>query len=164
RKIDCSEILYRPKEIATNAVRCVEAQDHKLDRVLDLRLIAESKEAIESGKPVVIETKIRNTDRATGAMLNGELPRRYGRKRLAEDTIRIRATGSAGQSFGVFASPGMTLELEGDANDYVGKGLSGGILAVRPPKEAPFRADDQVIVGNVVLYGATGGRAFFNGR
>jgi glutamate synthase (NADPH/NADH) large chain len=164
RKIDCSEILYRPKEIATNATRCVEAQDHKLDRVLDLRLIAESKDAIEHGRPVVIETKIRNSDRATGAMLSGEIARRYGRKGLAEDTIRLRAKGSAGQSFGAFASVGMTLELEGDANDYVGKGLSGGIVAVRPPREAPFRADDQVIVGNVVLYGATSGRAFFNGR
>ena len=97
-------------------------------------------------------------------MLSGEIARRYGRKGLAEDTIRIRAKGSAGQSFGAFASPGMTLELEGDGNDYVGKGLAGGIVAVRPPKEAPFRADDQVIVGNVVLYGATSGRAFFNGR
>jgi glutamate synthase (NADPH/NADH) large chain len=164
RKIDCSEILYRPKEIATNAIRCVEAQDHKLDRVLDLRLIAESKDAIEHGRPVVIETKIRNSDRATGAMLSGEIARRYGRNGLAEDTIRLRAKGSAGQSFGAFASCGMTLELEGDANDYVGKGLSGGIVAVRPPREAPFRADDQVIVGNVVLYGATSGRAFFNGR
>jgi glutamate synthase (NADPH/NADH) large chain len=97
-------------------------------------------------------------------MLSGEVARRYGSMGLPEDTIRIRATGSAGQSFAAFASSGMTLELEGDANDYVGKGLSGGIVAVRPSPEAPFRADDQVIVGNVVLYGATRGRAFFNGR
>jgi glutamate synthase (NADPH/NADH) large chain len=97
-------------------------------------------------------------------MLSGRIAKKYGRKGLPEDTIRIRVKGSAGQSFGAFASPGMTLELEGDANDYVGKGLAGGTLAVRPPVESPFRADDQVIVGNVVLYGATSGKAFFNGR
>jgi glutamate synthase (NADPH/NADH) large chain len=164
RRIDCTEILYRPKEADTSPAHCVEAQDHKLAGVLDERLIAESKLAVEEGKPVVIETKIRNSDRATGAMLSGEIARRYGRKGLPDDTIHISAAGSAGQSFGAFASPGMTLDLQGDANDYVGKGLSGGIVAVRPPKESPFRADDQVIVGNVVLYGATGGRAFFNGR
>ncbi|HEX9297322.1 MAG TPA: glutamate synthase large subunit [Polyangiaceae bacterium] len=164
RRIDCSEILYRPKEAATSPTHCVELQDHKLDAVLDVRLIAESKGAIDDASPVTIETRIRNSDRATGAMLSGEIARKHGRKGLPDDTIRLRAKGSAGQSFGAFASPGMTLELEGDANDYVGKGLSGGIMAVRPPREAPFRADDQVIVGNVVLYGATGGRAFFNGR
>jgi glutamate synthase (NADPH/NADH) large chain len=156
--------LYRPKEVLTSPNHCVEAQDHKLAGVLDERLIAASKAAIDEGKEVTIETAIRNSDRATGAMLSGEIARKYGRKGLPDDTIRIRAKGSAGQSFGAFASPGMTLELEGDGNDYVGKGLSGGIVAVRPAKEAPFRADDQVIVGNVVLYGSTGGRAFFNGR
>src|SRR5258705_6783998 len=164
RRIDCSEILYRPKEAERSPAHCVEAQDHKLEGVLDVRLIAESKLAVEEQKPVVIETKIKNSDRATGAMLSGQIARHHGRKGLADDTIRIVANGSAGQSFAAFASPGMTLELEGDANDYVGKGLSGGIVAVRPPAEAPFRADDQVIVGNVVLYGATSGRAFFNGR
>jgi glutamate synthase (NADPH/NADH) large chain len=164
RKIDCSELLYRPKETATSPSYCVELQDHKIDRVLDLRLIAESKDAVEQGTKVVLETPIRNSDRATGAMLSGEIARKYGQTGLPEDTIRIRAKGSAGQSFAAFASPGMTLELEGDANDYVGKGLSGGIVAVRPDREASFRADDQVIVGNVVLYGATRGRAFFNGR
>jgi glutamate synthase (NADPH/NADH) large chain len=164
RKIDCSEILYRPKEAASSPRFCVEAQDHKLDRVLDLKLIEQSRQAIENGTPVVIETRIRNSDRATGAMLSGKIAKKYGRKGLPDDTIRICVKGSAGQSFGAFASPGMTLELEGDGNDYVGKGLSGGTLAVKPPSEAPFRADDQVIVGNVVLYGATGGKAFFNGR
>src|SRR6185436_15211635 len=164
RRIDCSEILYRPKEAERSPAHCVEAQDHKLEGVLDVRLIAESKLAVDEQKPVVLETKIRNSDRATGAMLSGEIARRYGRRGLPDDTIRIKAKGSAGQSFGAFASPGMTLELEGDANDYVGKGLSGGVLAVRPPKFSPFRADDQVIVGNVVLYGATSGRALFNGR
>jgi glutamate synthase (NADPH) large chain len=164
RRVDCAEILYQPKVPPGTPRRCVETQDHKLAGVLDQRLIAEAKRAIEAGTPVVISTKIRNSDRATGAMLSGEIARRYGRRGLPDDTIRVRASGSAGQSFAAFASPGMTLELEGDANDYVGKGLSGGIVAVRPSREAPFRADDEVIVGNVVLYGATFGRAFFNGR
>src|SRR5262249_28959274 len=146
RRIDCSEILHRPKEAATSPSHCVEAQDHKLEKVLDVRLIAESKSAVDEGTPVVIETKIRNSDRATGAMLSGEIARRHGRRGLPDDTIRIRAKGSAGQSFGAFASPGMTLELEGDANDYVGKGLSGGILAVRPPKEPPFPPHHQAIL------------------
>src|SRR5262249_9071577 len=110
------------------------------------------------------DTPIRNSDRAFGAMLSGEIARAHGGEGLPDDTIHIRARGSAGQSFGVFAARGLTLELEGDANDYVGKGLSGGILVVRPPCESPFRPDDQVIVGNPVLYGATSGRAFFNGR
>jgi glutamate synthase (NADPH/NADH) large chain len=97
-------------------------------------------------------------------MLSGEIARRFAAEGLADDSIVVRARGSAGQSFGAFAAKGLTLELEGDANDYVGKGLSGGVLAVRPPREAPFRADDQVIVGNTVLYGATSGKAFFCGR
>jgi glutamate synthase (NADPH/NADH) large chain len=97
-------------------------------------------------------------------MLSGEIARAHGGGGLIDDSIRIKATGSAGQSFGAFAARGLTLELTGDANDYVGKGLSGGTLVVRPPRDAPFRPDDQVIVGNTVLYGATSGRAFFNGR
>jgi glutamate synthase (NADPH/NADH) large chain len=164
RRVDCAEILYQPRLLPGTPRRCVEAQDHKLQGVLDERLIAGAKRVIEGGAPVVIATKIRNSDRATGAMLSGEIARRYGRRGLPDDSIRVRANGNAGQSFAAFASSGMTLELEGDANDYVGKGLSGGIVAVRPPREAPFRADDEVIVGNVVLYGATSGRAFFNGR
>ena len=164
RKIDSSEVLWRPREADTNSVCSAEGQEHKLDRVLDLTLIEKARPALERGEPVSIETKIRNSDRTMGAMLSGEIARRHGSVGLPEDTVRIRAAGSAGQSFGAFASPGMTLELVGDANDYVGKGLSGGIITVRPPREAPFRADDQVIVGNVVLYGATTGRAFFNGR
>ncbi|MET0594568.1 MAG: glutamate synthase large subunit [Polyangiaceae bacterium] len=164
RRVDCAEILYQPRVAASAPRRCVESQDHKLAGVLDERLITASKRVLDGGAPIVIATKIKNSDRATGAMLSGEIARRYGRRGLPDDTIRVRATGSAGQSYAAFASPGMTLELEGDANDYVGKGLSGGIVAVKPPREAPFRADDEVIVGNVVLYGATSGRAFFNGR
>ena len=164
RKIDCSEILYRPREVATNATRCTEGQEHKLDRVLDHELIAKAMPALEHRLAVEIARKVKNSDRAIGAMLSGEIARRHGGEGLADDTIRVRIAGSAGQSLGAFLASGVTITLDGDANDYVGKGLSGGIICVRPPREAPFRADDQVIVGNVVLYGATTGKAFFNGR
>ncbi|WP_306598644.1 glutamate synthase large subunit [Geothrix sp. 21YS21S-2] len=164
RKVDCSEILHRSSRATKLSGACAEAQDHKLDDVLDHELIRQAMPALEAGTPVVLETRVRNSDRATGAMLSGEIARRLGGGGLPPDTIRIRAAGSAGQSFGAFASPGMTLELVGDANDYVGKGLCGGVVAVRPHPRAPFRAEDMVIVGNVVLYGATSGRAFFNGR
>jgi glutamate synthase (NADPH/NADH) large chain len=156
--------LYRPKEAATSPLRCVEAQEHNLRGVLDHEIIARSKAALESRAHVEIATDIRNRDRAFGAMLSGEIAKRFGHDGLPDDTIVIAARGSAGQSFGAWASPGMTLELVGDANDYVGKGLSGGILAIAPPPESPFRPDEQVIVGNTVLYGATSGRAFFHGR
>ncbi|MCU1281889.1 MAG: glutamate synthase, partial [bacterium] len=164
RRIDYAELLYRPKEAASSPLRCVEAQEHNLRGVLDHRIIAESKPALDARTHVAIETEIRNRDRAFGAMLSGEIAARFGHHGLDDDTIVIRARGSAGQSFGAWASPGMTLHLEGDANDYVGKGLSGGILEIAPPPVSPFRPDEQVIVGNTVLYGATSGRAFFHGR
>ncbi len=170
-RLDFSEVLHRPREVDVNPVRCVEAQDHNLSTVRDHELIARSKDALEKGQRVFLDVKIRNSDRAFGTMLSGEIARRRpswedaeGKGGLPEDTITIRATGSAGQSFGAFAARGLSLELVGDANDYVGKGLSGGLLAIHPPKEAPFRPEDQVVVGNTVLYGATSGRAFFNGR
>jgi glutamate synthase (NADPH/NADH) large chain len=131
---------------------------------LDRSVVELSRKAIERGERVWIATGIGNVDRAFGARLAGEIARAKGARGLDEDTIRIDATGTAGQSFGAFATRGMTLHLEGDANDYVGKGLSGGVLAIRPPREATFRACDNVIVGNTVLYGATSGRCFFAGR
>jgi glutamate synthase (NADPH/NADH) large chain len=164
RRLDFSEVLYQPARAREAPLRCVESQDHNLSSVQDRRLIAEARAALVADGPVRIETAIRNRDRAFGAMLSGEIARIHGAAGLPDDTIHVTARGSAGQSFGVFAARGLTLELEGDANDYAGKGLSGGILVVRPPRESPFRADDQVIVGNTVLYGATSGRAFFNGR
>jgi len=164
RKVDTAEILYRSARAAVDPGSCMICQDHKLEGVLDHAIIAQARPALEHGQAVVIETAIRNSDRATGAMLSGQVARRYRSAGLPEDTIRILAHGSAGQSFGAFASPGMTLELTGDANDYVGKGLCGGIISVRPPAVSPFQPHEQVIVGNVVLYGATSGRAFFNGR
>jgi glutamate synthase (NADPH) large chain len=165
-RLDFSEILYRPKEAATNAVHNVAAQDHNLREVQDHALIARVKQAQKHEK-VFIDVKIRNRDRAFGTMLSGAIARKYPSydvEPLADDTIVVRATGSAGQSFGAFGARGLTLELVGDANDYVGKGLSGGVLVVHPDPAAQFRAEDQVIVGNTCLYGATSGRAFFNGR
>jgi glutamate synthase (NADPH/NADH) large chain len=164
KRIDLSELLYRPKEATGQALRCIERQDHNLRDVADHALIEASQSALEHKHRVGIRTTIRNRDRAFGAMLSGEIARRYGADGLPDDTIVVRSRGSAGQSFGAWAAHGLTLNLTGDANDYVGKGLSGGILAIRPPSESPFRPDDQTIVGNTVLYGATSGKAFFNGR
>jgi glutamate synthase (NADPH/NADH) large chain len=140
------------------------AQDHNLSRVLDRQLIVEAAPALTQRQPVRLRRTLRNSDRALGAMLSGECARRFGAAALPTDTITIDLTGSAGQSFGAFATAGLTLNLCGDANDYVGKSLSGGILAIRPPPESPFVAAEQVIVGNTVLYGAIAGQAFFNGR
>jgi glutamate synthase (NADPH/NADH) large chain len=161
RRLDFAEVLYHPKDAEPR--RSIEAQEHNLSSVKDHELIARSREAIESGHRVQLSSLIRNSDRAFGSMLSGELARQR-KQPLPDDTIIIRAAGSAGQSFGAFATRGVTLNLEGDANDYVGKGLSGGIITVRPPKGAGFRPEEQVIIGNTVLYGATAGRAFFNGR
>src|SRR5207248_5759056 len=112
---------------------------------------------------VEIETRVVNAQRTVGGLLSGEIARRYGAEGLPENTINITAIGSGGQSFGAWLAPGVTITLIGDANDYVGKGLSGGVLAVRPPDDAAYRAEENVIVGNTVLYGATSGRAFFRG-
>jgi len=139
-------------------------QDHGLDHVPDRTLIEHARAAIERREPVRIPFGITNAHRTFGAMLAGEVARKHGAQGLPENTIRIDVTGTAGQSFGAFATRGMTLALEGDANDYVGKGLSGGVLVVRPPPNASFVASENVIVGNTVLYGATSGRVFFNGR
>jgi glutamate synthase (NADPH/NADH) large chain len=131
---------------------------------VDEQLVLLTRKAIDRGEPVWIATGIGNVDRAFGARVAGEVARAHGTAGLADDTIRVDATGTAGQSFGAFATRGMTLGLEGDANDYVGKGLSGGVLAIRPPRSSTFRAHDNVIVGNTVLYGATSGRCFVAGR
>jgi glutamate synthase (NADPH/NADH) large chain len=164
RRIDFSEVLYLPQEASSTPLHNVEAQDHNLRLVLDHELIQGAQAAIERGERVRLGHRVRNSDRALGAMLSGEIARRHGEVGLPRDTITIEATGSAGQSCGAFLAAGVTITLEGDANDYVGKGLSGGIVALRPPREAPFRAEEQVIAGNTVLYGATSGEAYFNGR
>ena len=163
RGIDLSSILYAPELPSRVARRCVQAQDHGLHRALDHVLIEKAKPALESKTPVAGSFAIRNVHRTVGAMLGGEIARRYGSAGLPDGTIHYKFHGSAGQSFGAFVPNGVTLELEGDANDYLGKGLSGGRLIVYPPKTSPFLPEESILVGNVVLYGATSGEAFLNG-
>jgi glutamate synthase (NADPH/NADH) large chain len=149
---------------STGPLHNVEQQDHGLASVRDRELLRLAQPALDTQAKVRADVTLKNSDRAVGAMLGGEISRRYGAGGLPEDTIVISARGTAGQSFGAFAPKGLSMHLAGDANDYVGKGLSGGILAVFPPAEATFVAKDNVVVGNTVLYGATSGRAFLAGR
>ncbi|OQN99602.1 putative glutamate synthase [NADPH] [Cryoendolithus antarcticus] len=162
--IDLSLILTPAHTLRSGvATYNVRKQDHKLHVRLDNKLIAESELALEKGLPCRIECDIVNTDRAMGATLSYQISKRYGEKGLPQDTIHANIRGSAGQSFGAFLAPGVTLELEGDANDYVGKGLSGGRLIVYPPRTSVFKAEENIIIGNVCLYGATSGTCFFRG-
>jgi glutamate synthase (ferredoxin) len=138
-------------------------QDHGLAKALDHELVARCAEALERGTPVALELPIRNVNRTVGTILGHHLTKRHGGRGLPDDTIRIRFTGSAGQSFGAFVPRGITMILEGDANDYFGKGLSGGRLIVFPPTASSFPADENILVGNVALYGATSGEAFLHG-
>ncbi|WZO97876.1 glutamate synthase large subunit [Isosphaeraceae bacterium EP7] len=161
--LDFSKIFHRP-DVPGAAVRRMIDQDHGIDQALDQTLLAPAAPALERGEPVVIESPIKNVNRTVGTILGSEVTRRYGGAGLPDDTIRLNFKGSAGQSFGAFVPKGMTLTLEGDANDYVGKGLSGGKIVIFPPKVSTFVAEDNVITGNVALYGATAGRAFFRGR
>nr|MCH9673390.1 glutamate synthase large subunit [Gammaproteobacteria bacterium] len=161
--LDFSRILHRPEVGADIATYNCEDQDHGLDKALDQALIVQAKTALEDGKPVKIEVPIRNVNRTFGAMLSGEVARRYGHAGLPEDTISISVTGTAGQSFGAFLSRGVSVELRGDANDYVGKGISGGRIVIFPPADSPIDAENNIIVGNTVLYGAIAGECYFRG-
>ncbi|MGH9771236.1 MAG: glutamate synthase large subunit, partial [Candidatus Acidiferrales bacterium] len=163
KSIDLSSILYNPPMPGHVGRRCLIAQDHGIDKALDKSLLEHAREALENATPVSLSLPIRNVHRSVGAMLSGEIARRYGSNGLPEDTIRIQFTGSAGQSFGAFLASGVTLTLEGEANDYVGKGLSGGKLIVYPPRESEFVTEENILIGNVCLYGATSGEAYFNG-
>jgi glutamate synthase (NADPH) large chain len=163
RGLDLSAILYNPPVPSRVARRCVQAQDHGLEQALDHKLLAESQAALETLTPVEIKLPVRNIHRSVGTMLSGETARRYGSTGLPDDTIRVELNGSAGQSLGAFLAKGITLTLEGDANDYVGKGLSGGRLIVYPPRRSSFAPENNILIGNVALYGATSGEAFFNG-
>ncbi|MGA2595730.1 MAG: glutamate synthase large subunit [Bryobacteraceae bacterium] len=163
RGLDFSSILFNPPVPSRVIRRCVIAQDHGLNQALDYKLIDHAREAIDTGTPVEIKLPIRNIHRTVGAMLSGEIARKHGSEGLPRDTIRFHFTGSAGQSFGAFLAPGVTLTLEGDSNDYVGKGLSGGRLIVYPPRSSTFLPEENILIGNVVLYGATSGEAYFNG-
>jgi len=163
RGLDFSSILYNPQVPRKVGRRCLIAQDHGLEQALDYKLIDHARDALENRAPVEFKMPIRNVHRTVGAMLSGEIARRYGSEGLPDDTIRFEFNGSAGQSFGAFLAKGVTLTLEGDANDYVGKGLSGGKLIVYPPRTSTFLPEENMLVGNVVLYGATSGEAYFNG-
>ncbi|HEX9969446.1 MAG TPA: glutamate synthase large subunit, partial [Acidimicrobiales bacterium] len=159
--LDLSPILHVPD--VEGPRHCVTTQDHGLDRALDRTLIELAEPALADARPVSHELTIRNINRTVGTMLGSELTRRYGGEGLPDDTVKFHFRGSAGQSFGAFVPRGITLRLEGDANDYLGKGLSGGRIVVHPPVDSPFVAEENIIAGNVILYGATSGEVFIRG-
>jgi glutamate synthase (NADPH/NADH) large chain len=162
--LDFSRLFHKPEVPTEVGIFHSERQDHHLEKVLDRKLIADAAPAIHEGRPVVIETKISSMNRAAGAMLSGELVKHHGNAGLTEDSIHVKLTGTAGQSFGAWLARGVTLELEGEANDYVGKGLSGGRIIVYPSAEAKhLDVDNSIIVGNTVLYGAIEGECYFRG-
>ncbi|HMM54975.1 MAG TPA: glutamate synthase-related protein [Candidatus Desulfobacillus sp.] len=163
RGLDFSRIFHMPEVPAAVARRHCETQDHNLDKALDHELIARAGPALEKGRKVSFEIKVRNRNRSVGTMLSHEVAVRHGHAGLPDDTLRIRLAGTAGQSFGAFLARGITLELTGEANDYVGKGLSGGRIVVRPPQAFRGKPCENIIVGNTVLYGAIEGEAFFRG-
>ncbi len=161
--LDFSRILTKVEPPAGGFLRCVSCQDHNLQVCLDNELIKNAKDALEKKSPVSLYSSIRNRNRTVGATLSSVVSRKYGSAGLADDTIKVKFVGSAGQSFGAFLAPGITFELEGDANDYVGKGLSGGRIVIYPHKSSSFRPEDNIIAGNVNLFGATSGEVFING-
>jgi len=163
RGLDFSRLFTKPDVPDHVAIFHCERQDHKIHDVIDRKLIAQAQGALDRGAPVCVSLPIRNIDRTTGAMLSGEIAKRYGHAGLPHDTIVARFTGTAGQSFGAFLARGVTFELEGDANDYVGKGLSGGRIVVRPPAAAAIVPEQSIIIGNTVLYGAIEGECYFRG-
>ncbi len=161
--LDLSNILYAPDVPATVGRYCSQKQNHNLDKALDHELIAKAKPALERGEKVEFEQRIRNVNRTVGTMLSWHISKKYGSAGLPDDTIVIRAKGSAGQSFCAFGAPGLTFHVEGDANDYFGKGLSGAKLTIRPPRESTFKAEENILIGNVAFYGAIKGSAFIRG-
>jgi len=161
--LDFSRLFFKPDAPPGVAIYNCEAQDHKIHTILDRKLIAQAQIALDRGAPLRIVTPIKNTDRAVGAMLSGEIAKRYGHEGLPDDTINVKFTGTAGQSFGAWLARGVTFELEGDANDYVGKGLSGGRIIARPAADAGIVPEESIIVGNTVLYGAIEGECYFRG-
>ena len=163
RGIDLSRLLAAPAGESGVPVRRTRAQDSPLADALDWELIEAAAPALERGEPVVVPAAIRNRNRTVGGLLSHHVTKAHGRDGLPDGTVRVELTGSAGQSFGAWLAPGVELALVGDANDYVGKGLSGGTLSVRPPADAGFLAEENVVIGNTVLYGATSGKAFFRG-
>jgi len=163
RGIDLSQILYKPDVGPEIATHCVEKQDHGLENALDNKLIELAADAIETKKPVEIEMGVRNINRTVGTMLSAEISRRWGEEGLPDGTISLNLHGTGGQSFGAFMASGISVHLVGDANDYFGKGMSGGRIVVVPPAQSTFVPEENSIVGNVALYGATGGEVFLRG-
>jgi glutamate synthase (NADPH/NADH) large chain len=165
--VDLSRILYRaegPEYIPGGRdTHCTQSQIHKIDQVLDLQLIEKCRSSLDNKTPTALKFPVKNTDRAVGAMLSYEVSRRFGGQGLPENFITVDFTGSAGQSFGAFLAKGLTFRLAGDANDYLGKGLSGGRIAAAPPPGSPFKSNENIIVGNTVLYGATSGELYAAG-
>ncbi len=163
KTLDLANILYRPEEALKYATHCVCFQQHKIDDILDRELIKQSRKAIKNKEKVWISSEIHNTDRTVGAMLSSEITKVHGELGLPDSTINCKFSGSAGQSFGAFLTKGIHFELEGDSNDYLGKGLSGGRIVVVPPRGSIFKPEENIIIGNTVLYGATGGEAYIRG-
>ncbi|MBX9649783.1 MAG: glutamate synthase subunit alpha, partial [Xanthobacteraceae bacterium] len=161
--LDFSKLFVRQKELPGQKIYHSENQNHHLEAVLDRRLIDKARAAIDRGAPVKIEEEINNTDRSAGAMLSGTIAKIYGNAGLPHDTIQVSLKGTAGQAFGAWLARGVTFELEGEGNDYVGKGLSGGRIIVKPPKNSGIVPEDSIIVGNTVMYGATDGECYFRG-
>jgi glutamate synthase (NADPH/NADH) large chain len=161
--LDFSRLFHKPANPDAVAIFHSEKQNHPIDKVLDRRLIEKARPALESGTPVQISETIASTDRTAGAMISGEVARRYGQAGLPEDTIAISLTGTGGQSFGAFLARGVSIDLVGEANDYVGKGLSGGRLVVRPSEKSAAKPEDSIVIGNTALYGATEGECYFRG-
>jgi glutamate synthase (NADPH) large chain len=161
--LDFGKLFAKADVTGPIATKRIRSQDHGLDNILDRELIAKAAPALERGEKVVIESKIKNNNRTAGAMLSGEVARRYGHKGLPEDTIHVKLDGVTGQSFGAWAAHGVTLNVTGEGNDYVGKGLSGGKIIIKPQAKVGFKPEESIIVGNTVLYGAITGEAYFRG-
>ena len=161
--IDLSNILYQPKNYRSRTKYNTEKQDHQLENVLDTEIIQDAHLAIYRKEKMQLSYKIHNTDRSVGAITSNEISKIYGATGLPEDTLQVNFTGSAGQSFGAFTTSGITFTVDGNTNDYLGKGLSGGKIIIKKPVKAKFKAEENIIVGNVCFYGATKGEAYING-
>ena len=161
--LDFSRLFHKPEVPEGVGIYKSQEQDHQIHDILDRKLIEQARPALERGDKVVIESAIANTDRTTGTMLSSDIARKYGHAGLADDTIHVKLTGTAGQSFGAFLARGVTLELKGEGNDYVGKGLSGGKVIIYPDPASKIVPEDSMIVGNTVLYGAISGECYFRG-
>ena len=164
KNLDLSDILYKEPNSINTGLYCNEKQDHGLSESIDWKLLEVARPAIERKEKVNAAFNIKNTDRTVGAILSNEITKMYRSEGLPDDTIHFKFKGTAGQSFAAFATKGLTLELEGDANDYFGKGLSGAKLIIYPPKNAGFVPEENIIIGNVAFYGATSGEAFIRGK